>query len=272
LLSRQETLRQGRLILVVEDNETNQKVILAQLHTLGFVADVAADGREALQRWSECAYGLVLTDLHMPEMDGYQLTAAIRAAEGGARRIPIIALTANTVMGEGDRCREAGMDDYASKPLPLADLKSILEKWMPAAAAAPESPADSAADPPQGVAANTPVDVSVLKRLVGDDAAVVREVLQDFRVSAAKINADLRAACASRQPQAAGAAAHKLKSSARSVGALALGELCATLERAGKSGDAAALYEQLPAFETEMSAVDAAIARFLANTSGERVA
>ena len=264
LLSREETLRQGRLILVVEDNETNQKVILAQLRTLGFVADVAGDGREALQRWSECAYGLVLTDLHMPEMDGYQLTAAIRAAEGDARRTPIIALTANTVMGEGDRCREAGMDDYASKPLPLADLKSLLDIWMPATGRAPESLAAPAAAPPQDAAAVGPVDVGVLKQLVGDDATVIREVLQDFRASAANIVADLRAACAAREPQPAGAAAHKLKSSARAVGALSLGELCANMERAGKSGDGAALYAQLPALEAEMSAVDAEIARYLA--------
>ncbi len=252
--SREEALRRGRLILVVEDNETNQKVILAQLHTLGYIADVAADGREALQHWSECAYALVLTDLHMPEMDGYQLTAAIRAAEGESRRTPIIALTANTLMGEGDRCREAGMDDYASKPLPLSDLRSLLEKWMPAVAFTHEATSGSDA---------AHVDVNILRKLVGDDAAAVREVLQDFRVSAASIVTDLRAACASRQPKVAGAAAHKLKSSARAVGALALGELCASMERAGKAGDGAALYEQLPAFEVEMSAVDAALARFL---------
>ncbi len=270
LLSREETLRQGRLILVVEDNETNQKVILAQLHTLGFAADVAGDGREALRRWSECAYGLVLTDLHMPEMDGYQLTAAIRAAERGTRHTPIIALTANTVMGEDDRCREAGMDDYASKPLPLADLKSLLEKWMPVAVPTPALPeANSSASPPEAMAV-TAVDVGVLKKLVGDDAATIREVLQDFRASAVKIVTELRAACAARQPKVAGAAAHKLKSSARAVGALALGELCADMERAGKAGDGAALFEQLPAFETEMSAVDTAIARFLADESGVR--
>ncbi len=270
LLSREEALRQGRLILVVEDNETNQKVILAQLHTLGFMADVAGDGRDALRRWSDCAYGLVLTDLHMPEMDGYQLTAAIRAAERGTRHTPIIALTANTVMGEADRCHEAGMDDYASKPLPLADLKSILGKWMPVAVPAPESAdADSSASPPE-VMAVIPVDVGVLKKLVGNDAATIRVVLQDFRVSAANIVTDLRAACAARQPKAAGASAHKLKSSARAVGALALGELCADMERAGKAGDGAALYELLPAFETEMSAVDTAIGRFLADESGVR--
>jgi HPt (histidine-containing phosphotransfer) domain-containing protein len=173
-------------------------------------------------------------------------------------------------MGEADRCREAGMDDYASKPLPLADLKSILEKWMPAAVFTPESLETDSGAPLPELRAVSPVDVGVLKKLVGDDAATVREVLQDFRESAARIVADLRAACAARQPKVAGAAAHKLKSSARAVGALALGELCADMERAGKGGDGATLYEQLPAFEVEMSTVDAAIARFLADESGAR--
>ncbi len=267
---REDALRHGRLILVVEDNDTNQKVILAQLHTLGFAADVAGDGREALELWSECAYGLLLTDLHMPELDGYQLTAAIRAAERGTRHTPIIALTANTIMGEADRCRDAGMDDYASKPLPLADLKSMLEKWMTAAELTPALPQAEANILLQQVMTATPVDVGVLRKLVGDDATTIREVLQDFRASAAKIVTDLRAACAARQPKVAGAAAHKLKSSARAVGALALGELCAGLERAGYAGNGAGLLEQLPAFETAMSAADAAIVSFLADESGAR--
>ena len=81
--SHDEALRNGRLILVAEDNETNQKVILRQLALLGFAADVADNGRLALERWQSGNYALLLTDLHMPEMDGYALTAAIRAA--GAR-------------------------------------------------------------------------------------------------------------------------------------------------------------------------------------------
>ncbi|MHB1053875.1 MAG: response regulator [Thiobacillus sp.] len=252
--SRETALRQGRLMLVAEDNETNRKVIQHQLDLLGYTADITDDGREALERWKSGDYALLLTDLHMPEMDGYQLTAAIRAGEAGKRRIPIVALTANALKGEAERCHAADMDDYLSKPARLEDLKVMLGKWLPAVveagADAPDSQATST--PPAG-----PVDVSVLAEQVGNDQAVIHELLQDFRVSAAKIAMELRASCAAGQTTAAGAAAHKLKSSARSVGALALGELCAEIEQAGNAGDTEALTALLPRFEAEMAVVDA---------------
>ncbi|MBI2289271.1 MAG: PAS domain S-box protein [Betaproteobacteria bacterium] len=247
--TREKALREGRLILVAEDNETNQKVILRQLALLGYAADVAGDGREALARWQSGHYALLLTDLHMPEMDGYVLTAAIRAEEQGSQRIPIVALTANVLAGEPEHCRDAGMDDYLSKPTPLAKLKATLEKWMPAAA-------DRTASPAPQTAAAVPVDVGVLERLVGNDPAVIRDFLQDFRASAARIASELRIACAAGEATAAGAAAHKLKSSARSMGALALGELCAEMEQAGKDGDNETLAALLPRFEQELVAVE----------------
>ncbi len=252
--SREEALRQGRLILVAEDNETNRKVILYQLGLLGYRAEVTSDGRKALERWESGDYALLLTDLHMPEMDGYQLTAAIRADEAGKRRMPIVALTANALKGEAEHCRAAGMDDYLSKPARLADLKIMLKKWLPAAAV------DAGADSPDAQATTTPpavpVDVSVLVGLVGNDPPVIHELLQDFRVSAAKTAAELQAACAAGQATAAGAAAHKLKSSALSVGALALGELCAAIEQAGKTGQVDVLTALLSRFETELAVVD----------------
>ena len=104
--------------------------------------------------------------------------------------------------------------------------------------------------------AGVPVDVNVLKALVGDDEAMIREFLHDFRLSAAKIAAELRTACAAGQAAAAGALAHKLKSSSRSVGALALGELCFEMEKAGKAGDAKALTALLPQFEQELAVVN----------------
>lgn len=251
--SREQALRQGRLILVAEDNETNQKVILHQLGLLGYKAEVASDGRKALEYWESGDYALLLADLHMPEMDGYQLTTSIRAAEDGKRRIPIIALTANALKGEADHCRAVGMDDYLSKPARLADLKTMLNKWLPTADVTrsdslfPQAMASPRADP---------VDVSVLEGLVGSDPAVIHEILQDFRVSAAKTAAELKAAFAAGQATAAGAAAHKLKSSARSIGAMALGDLCATIERIGKTGQADTMAEPLGRFEVELAAVD----------------
>ena len=244
--SRDAALRDGRLILVAEDNETNQKVILYHLALLGFAADVADNGRLALARWQNGGYALLLSDLHMPEMDGYELTCAIRAQEQGSSRIPILALTANTLKGEAERCRAVGMDDYLSKPLQLADLKTALDRWLPTAAAGPHSLRRAVA-----------VDVAVLESLIGSDPGVILEFLNDFQVSAAKIALDLKAACAERMPGKASEQAHKLKSSARTVGASALGELCAQIETAGKAGNIDALAALLPMFEQELDAVNA---------------
>ncbi len=256
--SRAEALRQRRLILIAEDNETNQKVIVRQLALLGYTADVCGDGREALERWQSGDYSLLLTDLHMPQMDGYELTQAIRAAEKGDRRMPIVALTANALKGEADHCRAVGMDDYQSKPSPLAELKAVLEKWLPTTTATADAYALSAQSlaATQAVAAAVPVDVSILKGLVGDAPDLVREFLQDFRTSAAKITVDLRAACAASQMKAVVAAAHKLKSSAGTVGAFALSELCAAMEDVGKTEDREALAVLLPRFEAEMAVVE----------------
>ncbi|PKO69479.1 MAG: hypothetical protein CVU22_04680 [Betaproteobacteria bacterium HGW-Betaproteobacteria-16] len=123
----EDAQRKDRLILVVEDNEFNQTVIVQQLRLLGFAADVAKDGREALEMWRSGGFGLVLTDLHMPEMDGYSLAASIRAEEGSRRRTPIVALTANALHNEEARCLAAGMDAYLTKPAGLARLKETLE-------------------------------------------------------------------------------------------------------------------------------------------------
>ncbi|MBI5429320.1 MAG: PAS domain S-box protein [Nitrosomonadales bacterium] len=282
-LSREEARRQGRLILVAEDNEINQKVILQQLKLLGQTADIAGNGREALEQWQGGSYGLLLTDLHMPEMDGYELTSAIRDSESAANktgkpRTPIIAITANALKGEAEHCLAAGMDDYLSKPVQLVRLQAVLDKWLPVAgevAETAESAAPNAAhlavrgelvEPPasqpepfgklRADGLQVPVDVNVLKKLVGDDDATIREFLHDFRVSAEDIATELRTACTQNDTAAVVAAAHKLKSSARSVGALALGELCAEMEKTGKTGQGSGLAALLARFEAEMSAVN----------------
>jgi CheY-like chemotaxis protein/HPt (histidine-containing phosphotransfer) domain-containing protein len=249
-LSREEACRKGSLILIAEDNYINQKVILQQLKLLGQTAVIADNGHEAFELWKSGDYGMLLTDLHMPEMDGYALTAAIRAAETGKVRIPIIAFTANALKGEAEHCREVGMDDYLSKPVQIVTLKAMLGKWLPVAfqAAAIQSP--QAFD-----AMSMPVDVNVLKALIGDDEATIREFLHEFRTSAEKIAVDLRTACATGQGTVAGDVTHKLKSSARSVGALVLGDLCAEMEKSGKVGDNKALALLLPKFDQELAHV-----------------
>ena len=138
------------------------------------------------------------------------------------------------------------MDDYLSKPAPLADLSVALAKWLPV-----ESPATTLQR-----TASAPVDVSALEALIGTDPQVIKEVLQDFRVSAARLSVDLAAACVAQQTAQTAAIAHKLKSSARSAGALRLGELCADIEIAGHAGDLTAVAALLPDFENEMRSVD----------------
>ncbi|WP_090907280.1 PAS domain S-box protein [Nitrosospira sp. Nsp13] len=253
--SREKAMREGTLILVAEDNEINQKVIRQQLSLLGYAADIAGDGQEALKRWESGNYALLLTDLHMPEMDGYQLTAAIRHAEQDKTRIPIIAFTANALKGEAEHCRAVGMDDYLSKPVQLAHLKAVLHKWLPVPKSGAQAPVVATA-PVTPAAADRSMDVSVLEALVGNDPAVIDEFLRDFRASSARIAADLRAASQAGEAATAGAAAHKLKSSARSVGALVLGDLCAEMEKAGKAGDIEAVKALLPRFESELAVVN----------------
>jgi len=243
--SREEAIRHNRLILVAEDNEINQAVIRQQLELLGYSADVASNGREALKRWLGGSYALLLTDLHMPDVDGFELTAQIRAVEGDRARTPIIALTANVMKGEAERCLAAGMDAYLSKPAPLPTLAAVLEKWLP------EMRARSNTSPP----APASVDLSALEALVGSDARVKEEILQEFATSSARMAAELKQACVAQRPDAAAAIAHKLKSSARSVGAFRLGAVCAEIEAAGGAGDLVTVRELHASFEREMAAV-----------------
>ena len=133
-------------ILVAEDDEMNRKVITLQLKMLGYPADVAENGVEAMKLWLDGDYSMLLTDLHMPHMDGYALTEAIRRHEQNTAgferaRIPILALTANALSGEAIRARAIGMDDYLTKPMTLIALKTTLREWLPAEPAEPAEPA-----------------------------------------------------------------------------------------------------------------------------------
>jgi two-component system, sensor histidine kinase and response regulator len=256
-VSREEALRLGQLILIAEDNETNQKVIQQQLALLGYTADIANNGREALDRWRSGDYALLLTDLHMPEMDGYELSAAIRLSEAGKTHIPIVVLTANALKGQAEHCHALGMDGYLSKPVQLVDLKAMLGKWLVPIGPSqdvPAAPDMTVTETP--VATKVPVDIRILEQLVGNDPAVITECLRSFRATAATTAAALNAAYHAGQSALLEAAAHKLKSSARSVGALALGELCAGMEEACATNHTEGLATLFHPFKEEMAALD----------------
>ena len=118
-------------VLVAEDNEMNQVVIKHQLDALGYRYRIAKDGAEAFEFCAEQDFALLLTDLKMPEMDGFALARRVRASEGPGDRMPIVALSANALVSEGERCLAAGMDEYVTKPIALSSLAKLLAKWIP---------------------------------------------------------------------------------------------------------------------------------------------
>ncbi|CAA0102848.1 Sensor histidine kinase RcsC [Halioglobus japonicus] len=262
-LSRDEAIEYGRLILVAEDNETNQKVLLNQLALLGVFADVTKNGLEALELWRRGNYPVLVTDLHMPEMDGYELTTAIRAEEDEFEHVGIIALTANALSGEAEYCMQHGMDGYLSKPANLEEIEDVLNKWLPPlpirisgevledASAHKYSP-----QPTQQHSTELPVDVKVLQGLVGDDPEIIREFLEDFQQSSAAISQELRTASQSGNFAQVGAAAHKLKSSARAVGAIQLGNRCEEIEAAVNDGHIEEVEGLVELFNQAMVEVD----------------
>jgi signal transduction histidine kinase/CheY-like chemotaxis protein/HPt (histidine-containing phosphotransfer) domain-containing protein len=258
-------------ILVAEDNETNRQVIRLQLERCGWRADMAEDGAQALRMWRAGSYALVLSDLHMPEMDGFQLAAEIRRIEAaeGRPRTPLLAVTAAALERELQRAVDAGMDGYVTKPIEIEALRRNVAQWLQADAAAPEPaapepPAEAAPLPQDDVAAITtqasPVtahlDVGVLKNLVGDDAETISALLAQYRHELDQARADLGAALAAHDLERIASLAHKLKSSSRSVGAAALGDCCAALESAGREGQTQLLSELGAGFAAEAAAVE----------------
>jgi CheY-like chemotaxis protein len=123
----------GTRVLVAEDNPVNQRVAVRMLERLGLQADVARDGRAALRRLADQPYALVLMDCQMPELDGFEATARIRASEPLDQHVPIVAMTASAMRGDRERCLAAGMDDYIAKPVRIEDLEAVLGRWLPLA-------------------------------------------------------------------------------------------------------------------------------------------
>lgn len=223
----------NQLILVAEDDEINQIVILQQLRLLGYSAEIASNGQQALTMWRTGRFSLLLTDLHMPEMDGYELTGQIRYEETDGPHFPILALTANALRGESDRAELVGMDAYLVKPVQLSKLQAALETWLPVQQLQEESPMLQNVEHPADVAAL--LNPLVLSELVGSDELVINELLGDYLESARDHSETIAKAWQTHDLNQIASVAHKLKSSSRSVGALRLGEVCATLEQAVKS-------------------------------------
>jgi len=128
-------------ILLAEDNLVNQKLAVAMLQRLGHTVVVAATGKDAVERWQHEPFDLVLMDVQMPEMDGFEATQEIRSREKSTgARVSIIAMTANTMPGDRERCLRSGMDDYLGKPISKNELQKVVAKYHPSRAAKPALP------------------------------------------------------------------------------------------------------------------------------------
>lgn len=265
-----EARAQGRLILLAEDDEINRMVIVQLLNRLGYAAETAATGRAALKMWRSGDYALLLTDLYMPEMDGYQLAAeirreeAIRQKETGARRIPILALSANALRGEAERARSFGVDMYLTKPILLPDLHAALATALVAA------PANAA--PAAATAALPAFDVCTLIAYVGDETDVLENVLARFAETTDESASALREAAASLDAGRVREIVHGLKSSCRFVGALHLAAICERLERFGGDGDLRAIEREMPAFDTGRGELATSITDYLVRASAAAAA
>ena len=252
-----------QLILLAEDNAVNREVLQAQLALLGYACEVAVDGAEALALWSSGRFVLLLTDCNMPNMDGFELTGEIRQLEVLGTRIPIVAVTANAMIGEAQRCRDRGMDDYLSKPIRLVELDAMLKLWMP-----DKKIHFSALKIPIPVAIDQPHiriwDIEILGHIVGDNLSLQHRLLNRFLVTTQEQVSSMQLDVLGGAFMALADKAHALKSASRSVGALVLGELCEGIEAAGLAFDAVTcqtLSEQLP---HDFSAVAALIQKHLA--------
>lgn len=225
-------------VLLVEDNPVNQQVAQAMLTKLGMRMALANDGKEALELVKVRDFDLILMDCQMPVMDGYEATAAIRNLPGrGGEQPPIIALTANAMQGDRQKCLEAGMDGFLSKPYSLEQLQAALSRWLPlinqpeTAEIAPFVQEDGATSTP---AINLQV-LEALRELDPDGGmGLAREIMRTFLASAQQRVATVEQAIASGDGEILGQAAHSLKSSTANVGAETLSGLYKQLEKLGR--------------------------------------
>jgi signal transduction histidine kinase/DNA-binding response OmpR family regulator len=248
-------------ILLAEDNAINQKVALRLLERLGYEADVVGDGRQALARLDHAAYDVILMDVQMPEMDGLEASRAICARWAASERPRIIAMTAEAMQGDRDKCLAAGMDDYIVKPVTLDRLAAALAKCRPlAAATAPEA----AAAPPvenQRIAAGTALDRDVLDQLREDlgGTAALQEVIRSFLDQTPSVLSALRDAAARADVPSIRRAAHMIKGTSSMLGARELSQQCAEIERAGQTGCIADAGSRVIAVEASYRTIEAAL-------------
>jgi CheY-like chemotaxis protein/HPt (histidine-containing phosphotransfer) domain-containing protein len=243
-------------ILLVEDNITNQQVALGILNKFGLRADAATNGVEALKALESIHYDLVLMDVQMPVMDGFEATRHIRDIQSAVLNhgLPIIAMTARALQGDRERCLEAGMNDYVSKPVEPQALAEVLNRWLPGKAREDPSSAQAKAAPLAAQAGEdqTPVfdKAALMQRLMGDEelaGIVIAGFLEDIplQIQALKDYLD------SGDFTGAERQAHTIKGASANIGGELLRSIANEMEKSGRKGDLPAIRKRMGELELQ---------------------
>jgi CheY-like chemotaxis protein/HPt (histidine-containing phosphotransfer) domain-containing protein len=270
-------------VLLVEDNAINQEIALAMLEETRYRVTVAENGRLALAACQDQTFDVILMDCQMPEMDGFEASRRLRLGEleHGRRRIPIIALTANAILGDRELCLDAGMDDHLAKPYTRAGLLAALSHWVDTAAALPPQapdvrlpdtppPAPAAAPqasegaPPVADAGETTIlDPSALQGLRALQRPgrpdVLGRIIDMFNSDAPRLLGEMKVAAAANNTEAVRLAAHTLKSTCINVGAVALSATCREIEQYARANDVDGAITRIGAIQDELDRVLAAL-------------
>ncbi len=251
--------KEGTLLLLVDDHPVNRMVLMSQLASLGYAAEAASDGVQALEAFKSGRFGAIITDCNMPRMNGYQLATAIREHEQrhGARAIPIIGCTANALPSAAADCLRAGMDDCLVKPVDLAGIGGRLEQWLPLAVdgGMKTIPAALADLPPPSAAGRRPaagkalIDHLLLHEITGGNVQTQAEMLLEFRRVNTLDTDALRKAGGANDFAEAMKYSHRMKGACLMLGATELAEHCRKIEAAAAARNPGELQTAMTAFE-----------------------
>jgi CheY-like chemotaxis protein/HPt (histidine-containing phosphotransfer) domain-containing protein len=235
-------------ILVVEDSTINQKLAVGMLSKFGYVADLASNGADAVEMARRNPYDLVFMDLQMPVMDGLEATRRIHAALPAGQRPRIVAMTANALPSDRQRCIDAGMDDYIAKPILPAAVQALLEKWAPQRAPAP--------DPDAGL-----LNEPVLRELAALGEQMLKGLVDDWLREAPAVVGAMKQHAHDGDPAEVARRAHKLGGTSASLGASGVAEVCYRIEEQVRGGDASALPSLIDELEMRFARTRAVLAK-----------
>jgi signal transduction histidine kinase/DNA-binding response OmpR family regulator len=248
-------------ILLAEDNPMNQEVARRTLKKLGYHTDVANDGVEAVEAFKQSHYDLILMDVQMPRMSGFEATQCIREQEAEmGSRIPIIAITAHALKGDRERCIEAGMDDYLTKPIDPPKVREIIDHWTQGSEKANNAPISAHKDGEEHAAHtlednHPPVDLEKLRMLIDGDDDIEKKLIHIFLKDTTEHAQILHDFVTSGSCQGIAEESHRIKGACSQIGAAKLGAIALQLETQGKNEELDGAMDAMHAFNDEYGRV-----------------